>query len=169
MTADVASRIARVQSAMAEAGVSGLVVTPGSDLRYLTGYDAIPLERLTALVVPLEGEPSLVVPLLEEAEAQKSPAALAGMQVVTHGDGVDVELVDDDPAGAECDHSLFAHTDDVDARELVLAEFAREHLARPRVDERRGFQRGNRVEILVAARPFDHQRRIHHPTPLLLS
>ena len=93
MTADVASRIARVQSAMAEAGVSGLVVTPGSDLRYLTGYDAIPLERLTALVVPLEGEPSLVVPLLEEAEAQKSPAALAGMQVVTHGETDDAYAI----------------------------------------------------------------------------
>jgi Xaa-Pro aminopeptidase len=37
MTADLASRIRRVQDAMAAADVAGLVVTPGSDLRYLTG------------------------------------------------------------------------------------------------------------------------------------
>ena len=86
MTADVASRIRRVQEAMAEDGVDGLVVTPGSDLRYLTGYDAKPLERLTALVVPREGEPRLVVPALEVAEAHRSPAALAGMDVLTHGE-----------------------------------------------------------------------------------
>ena len=93
MTADVASRIPRVQAAMAEAGVSGLVVTPGSDLRYLTGYDAKPLERLTALIVPAEGDPRLVVPLLEVAEAERSPAALAGMQVVTHGETDDAYAV----------------------------------------------------------------------------
>jgi Xaa-Pro aminopeptidase len=86
MTADLASRIRRVQDAMAENGVDGLVVTPGSDLRYLTGYDAKPLERLTALVVPREGDPRLVVPALEVAEAERSPAALAGMAVVTHGE-----------------------------------------------------------------------------------
>ena len=75
MTADLASRIRRVQDAMAAAGVAGLVVTPGSDLRYLTGYDAKPLERLTALVVPATGDPRLVVPALEVAEAERSPAA----------------------------------------------------------------------------------------------
>jgi Xaa-Pro aminopeptidase len=93
MTADVASRIARVQAAMVESGVDGLVVTPGSDLRYLAGYDAIPLERLTALIVPAAGDPALVVPLLEEAEAQKSPAALAGMDVLTHGETDDAYAI----------------------------------------------------------------------------
>jgi Xaa-Pro aminopeptidase len=93
MTADVASRIHRVQTAMAAGGVSALVVTPGSDLRYLTGYDAKPLERLTALVLTAEGDPRLVVPALEEAEAQRSPAALSGMQVVTHGETDDAYQV----------------------------------------------------------------------------
>jgi Xaa-Pro aminopeptidase len=86
MTADVASRIHRVQEAMAASDVSGLVVTAGPDLRYLTGYAAKPLERLTALVVPAEGDPRLVVPALEVAEAERSPAALAGMDLVTHGE-----------------------------------------------------------------------------------
>lgn len=71
---------------MASAGVDGLIVTPGSDLRYLSGYDAKPLERLTALVVPASGDPRLVVPALELAEAQRSPAALVGMEVVTHSE-----------------------------------------------------------------------------------
>lgn len=86
MTADVATRIKRTQSAMAAAGVDGLIVTPGSDLRYLTGYAATPLERLTALVLSAEDDPVLVVPQLELAEAERSPAALAGMQVTTHGE-----------------------------------------------------------------------------------
>src|SRR5690349_10085842 len=86
MTADVTSRIQRAQSAMSAAGVNALVVAPGSDLRYLTGYSATPLERLTALVLPAGGDPVLVVPVLEAAEAQRSPAALAGMEIVTHGE-----------------------------------------------------------------------------------
>jgi Xaa-Pro aminopeptidase len=93
MTADVTSRIRRVQEAMAENSVEGLVVTPGSDLRYLTGYDAKPLERLTALVVPVDDDPRLVVPALEAAEAERSPAALAGMQVMTHGETDDAYAV----------------------------------------------------------------------------
>ncbi|MGI8578218.1 MAG: M24 family metallopeptidase [Nocardioidaceae bacterium] len=84
MTADVASRVRRTQAAMDAAGLDGLVVGAGSDLRYLTGYDAIPLERLTALVLPADADPALVVPRLELAEAQRSAAALAGMQLVTH-------------------------------------------------------------------------------------
>ncbi len=86
MTADVTSRIYRAQEALRAAGIDGLIVTPGSDLRYLTGYEAKPLERLTALSLPAEGDPALVVPALELAEAERSPAALSGMEVVTHGE-----------------------------------------------------------------------------------
>ncbi|MBA3234170.1 MAG: aminopeptidase P family protein [Propionibacteriales bacterium] len=93
MTADLASRIHRAQAALDEAGISGLVVTPGSDLRYLTGYDATPLERLTALVLPAQGDPRLVVPLLELPEAERSPAALAGMEIDTHGETEDAYAV----------------------------------------------------------------------------
>jgi len=93
MTADVTSRIQRTRSAMAGSGLDALVVSPGPDLRYLTGYDAKPLERLTALVLPVDGSPVLVVPALEAAEAERSPAALAGMQVVTHGETHDAHAV----------------------------------------------------------------------------
>jgi Xaa-Pro aminopeptidase len=86
MTADLASRIARAQDAMAGAGVDTLIVTPGADLRYLTGYAAMPLERLTALILPAAGDPVLLVPELEAPEAERSPAALVGMTVQSHGE-----------------------------------------------------------------------------------
>lgn len=75
-------RPARAQEAAAAAGLAAMLLTPGPDLRYLTGYDAIPLERLTCLAVPAAGEPFLVVPRLELPAAR---AALAGR--------IDLELV----------------------------------------------------------------------------
>jgi Xaa-Pro aminopeptidase len=93
MTTDVASRIRRTQAAMADEGVDGLIVTPGPDLRYLTGYAATALERLTALVLPAAGDPVLVVPALEVAEAERSPAALLGMAVTSHGETDDAHAL----------------------------------------------------------------------------
>ena len=50
---------------MDELGVDALVLSHGADLPWLTGYRAMPLERLTALVLPRHGEPVLFVPALE--------------------------------------------------------------------------------------------------------
>jgi Xaa-Pro aminopeptidase len=50
---------------MSELGVDVLLLSHGADLPWLTGYRAMPLERLTVLVLPREGEPVLVVPGLE--------------------------------------------------------------------------------------------------------
>jgi len=50
---------------MAELGVDALLLSHGADLPWLTGYRAMPLERLTVLVLPGEGEPVLIVPALE--------------------------------------------------------------------------------------------------------
>jgi Xaa-Pro aminopeptidase len=49
-------RLARARTAMAVHEVDTLLVSVGSDLPYLTGYEAMPLERLTMLVVPRDGE-----------------------------------------------------------------------------------------------------------------
>ena len=68
---------------MAQGDMDALLVTPGADLRYLVGYDAKALERLTCLVVPAAGEPVLVVPRLEHAAAEASGAASV-VKVVTH-------------------------------------------------------------------------------------
>jgi Xaa-Pro aminopeptidase len=67
------SRLEAVRRSAAKAGVDAVLVTPGPDLRYLTGYQAVPLERLTCLVVPAEGDPVMVVPSLEVLAAQASP------------------------------------------------------------------------------------------------
>jgi Xaa-Pro aminopeptidase len=77
--------IDRVHAARAvadELGVDVLVVTPGSDLRYLSGYAAHALERLTALAVPRRGEPFLVVPRLEAPMVDASPAGGLGLEVL---------------------------------------------------------------------------------------
>ncbi len=55
---------------MAVQGLDALLVTPGADLRYLSGYHAKPLERLTCLVVPADADAVLVVPALERAAAE---------------------------------------------------------------------------------------------------
>src|SRR5581483_9981470 len=48
-------RIARAAEAAAKAGLDALLLTPGPDLRYLTGYDTHASERLTCLAVPASG------------------------------------------------------------------------------------------------------------------
>jgi Xaa-Pro aminopeptidase len=67
-------RLERAQETMRARGIDALLVGPSADLRYLVGYHALPLERLTLLVVPAAGDPGLVVPELEEARAVESGA-----------------------------------------------------------------------------------------------
>jgi Xaa-Pro aminopeptidase len=80
---DAATRLAAARRRARETGVDAILVTPGPDLRYLTGYDAIPLERLTCLVVPADGDPSIVVPRLEQPAALASPIGEIGLPVHT--------------------------------------------------------------------------------------
>lgn len=68
-------RLAKAVDALSGAPAGGILVAPGPDLVYLTGYDAPPLERLTALVLRPGEEPTLVLPELERARAADSAAA----------------------------------------------------------------------------------------------
>ncbi len=77
-----ASRLELVRDAVRAAGLDAVLLTPGPDLRYVTGYDAKQLERLTCLVVPAEGDPALYVPRLELRAAQDSPAGSLGLDIV---------------------------------------------------------------------------------------
>lgn len=81
--ADLRSRLDRAARAAGEAGLSALLVTPGPDLRYLTGYEAKPLERLTCLIVHADGRVHLVVPALEHAAALASPVAALDLPILT--------------------------------------------------------------------------------------
>lgn len=50
---------------MTDDGVDVLLLSVGADLPYFAGYEAMPLERITMLVVPRDGDATLVVPGLE--------------------------------------------------------------------------------------------------------
>lgn len=63
----------RVRAAMADQGVDVLLLAAGPDLPWLTGYEAIPLERLTMLVVPRGGDATLLVPGLEAPRVVERP------------------------------------------------------------------------------------------------
>jgi Xaa-Pro aminopeptidase len=69
-------------AAAARAGLDALLLTPGPDLRYVVGYDANAMERLTCLAIPAAGDPFLVVPRLELPAAQASPAGRLGLEMI---------------------------------------------------------------------------------------
>src|SRR6516165_7043235 len=77
-----ASRLERAAEAAARAGLDALLLSPGPDLRYLTGYDTHQSERLTCLAVPAAGPAFLVVPRLELASAQASPVSGMNLDLV---------------------------------------------------------------------------------------
>ncbi|WP_421119145.1 M24 family metallopeptidase [Aquihabitans daechungensis] len=68
-----ADRFARVRAAMAEQGTDVLLLSVGADLPWLTGYEAMPLERLTMLVLPVDGDATMVVPRLEAPRVAEKP------------------------------------------------------------------------------------------------
>ncbi len=61
----VPERIEKVRERLRTEDCDALLLTIGPDLEYLSGYSALPLERLTMLVLPTVGDPVLVVPELE--------------------------------------------------------------------------------------------------------
>jgi len=75
---------------MEESGVDTLLVSIGADLPWLTGYEAMPLERLTMLVVPRDGTATLVVPRLEVPRVTERPDVFAIRAWDEHHDPLDV-------------------------------------------------------------------------------
>jgi Xaa-Pro aminopeptidase len=75
---DFAQRIARAAGQAAQEGLSGVLVTPGPDLLYFTGYSPIAItERITMLVINASREPAMIVPILERPDAENAPGAPA--------------------------------------------------------------------------------------------
>jgi Xaa-Pro aminopeptidase len=68
---------------MAAHDIDVLLLSVGADLPYLTGYEAMPLERLTMLVVPRDGDATLVVPRLEAPRVHVRPDVF---ELVTWGE-----------------------------------------------------------------------------------
>ncbi|WP_338483621.1 Xaa-Pro peptidase family protein [Streptomyces sp. SCSIO 75703] len=75
---DYRARMARAVRSAADAGLAGLLVAPGPDLVWLTGYaPSADTERLTLLVLAPGRRPVLVVPALEAPDAEKAAGAPA--------------------------------------------------------------------------------------------
>ena len=88
MNARYADRLARAAREAASQGFAALVVAPSPDLAYLTGYDPMPLERPTLLVLRPDRDPTMLVPELERPLAADAPAG-GGIDLVGWTDGVD--------------------------------------------------------------------------------
>ncbi len=70
--------MARAAAMAAEKGLAGLLVTPGPDLVYLTGYaPTATTERLTVLLLSPGRAPAMVVPKLERPDAERATGAAA--------------------------------------------------------------------------------------------
>ena len=99
-----AQRLDAARAALRERGAAALLIGVGPQLRWLTGYAAMPLERLTMLVLPAEGPATLVVPRLERDPAGRAPASVGGLlTIATWGETDDATLAVAAalPAGAE--------------------------------------------------------------------
>ena len=70
---DYAGRMTRAVDAAEAAGLDGVLVTPGPDLVWLTGYRPTAItERLTMLFLTTDREPTLLVPRLERPDAEEA-------------------------------------------------------------------------------------------------
>jgi Xaa-Pro aminopeptidase len=77
-TQDFAHRMERAAKQAGDAGLGGILVTPGPDLVYFTGYTPVAItERITMLAIPASGDPAMIVPILERPDAEEAPGAPA--------------------------------------------------------------------------------------------
>ena len=93
-------RLRHAQRVARQHGVDALLLTPGADLRYLTGYDALPLERLTCLILPAGDDPLLIVPRLEHPAALASPAGALDLDIKAYDETDDAYLLVADVLGS---------------------------------------------------------------------
>jgi Xaa-Pro aminopeptidase len=88
-TEDFARRMERAVGQAEAAGLTGILVTPGPDLLYFTGYQPIAItERITMLALQASREPAMIVPILERPDAEASPGA-AALSLADWKDGSD--------------------------------------------------------------------------------
>jgi Xaa-Pro aminopeptidase len=88
-TDDYRERMDRVARTAADTGLAGVVVTPGPDLVWLTGYQPTAItERLTMLVLRADAAPALLVPVLERPDVEAAEGA-AAVSIDDWADGSD--------------------------------------------------------------------------------
>ncbi|HEU5036451.1 MAG TPA: Xaa-Pro peptidase family protein [Nocardioides sp.] len=86
---DYAARMSRVVGDARVIGLDGVLVTPGPDLVWLTGYRPTAItERLTMLFLTTDREPTLLVPVLERPDAEAA-VGTGATTVADWADGTD--------------------------------------------------------------------------------
>lgn len=114
--ADYRARMERAARSAADAGLAGLLVAPGPDMVWLTGYTPTAVtERLTLLVLTPGQDPVLVVPTLEAPDAEHATGASA-LTLRDWTDGTDPYAV---TAGLLDGHGRFGISDNTWAMHLL--------------------------------------------------
>jgi Xaa-Pro aminopeptidase len=153
-------RLAAAHDLAAGAGYSAILVGVGADMRYLAGYAATPMERLTMLVIPTGGDVVLVAPRLEAAPARSCPPAAAGLLPVITWDETDdphalVAAMVRDAAESASDALRIAVSDDLPARHLLRLQErlagARFELASPILGQLRIVKDADEITLLTEA------------------
>jgi Xaa-Pro aminopeptidase len=85
---DYLKRMQRAARHAASAGVDGLVIAPGPELQYFTGYVPTAMtERPTLLILRADDAPSMLVPLLERPDFEHAaPAGRVALHTFTDGE-----------------------------------------------------------------------------------
>ncbi|HEU6446394.1 MAG TPA: aminopeptidase P family protein [Gaiellaceae bacterium] len=111
---DFARRMDRAAEQAEAAGLTGILVAPGPDLLYFTGYQPIAItERITMLVLQASRDPAMIVPILERPDAEAAPGG-AALSLVDWTDGSDpyaaaATLLDPDGTYAISDSAWAMH------------------------------------------------------------
>lgn len=92
---------------MADQGLDAVLLSVGADLPYFTGYEAMPLERLTMLVLPRQGEATLVIPALEAPRVVERPGVF---KVTPWGETEDPIAIVADLLGSSSNAAIGDHT-----------------------------------------------------------
>jgi D-alanyl-D-alanine dipeptidase len=111
---DFARRMDRAAEQAEAAGLTGILVAPGPDLLYFTGYQPIAItERITMLVLQASRDPAMIVPILERPDAEAAPGGSA-LSLADWSDGSDpyeatTKLLDPDGRYAISDSAWAMH------------------------------------------------------------
>ena len=83
------ARLAACREAIAGGGFGAVLLGPGPDLRYLSGFSGDQMERLTLLVVPDKGPVRFLLPRLEATGASATPLVSGGLAEIVAFDETD--------------------------------------------------------------------------------
>jgi Xaa-Pro aminopeptidase len=87
MSGQYSSRLEVARRRLMEARVDGMLLAPGPDLYYLTGFEVYAGERLVALLLPKEGEPRFLVPEMNVAQATANKAGVTNVRGWSDAEG----------------------------------------------------------------------------------